>query len=129
MVADPITTIEDEILEKTTPKITAIIKDEAGVGIPATSINSLLLTLYNLDDAPTHTILNSRNAQNVLNTSNVVLDESGNLTWSTVPDDTAIVGTESNEKHRAVFEWTYNGGVKNGKYIIDMTIKNLEKTT
>jgi hypothetical protein len=127
-MADPITTIEEEILEKTTPKFTAKIKDEEGEEIPAADLTTLTLTLYNLDDAPVYTILNSRLMQNVLNTAGVTVDGSGNIIWSASPEDMAIIGTTS-EKHRAVFAWTYNSGTKNGKYIIDMTIKNLAKVT
>jgi len=128
-MADPITVIDDVILEKTTPEIVATIKDENDEGIPAASLNTLTLTLYNLDDGPVHAIINSRNAQDVLNANGVTVDTAGILTWSVNALDTAIVGTGVQEKHRAVFEWTYNGGVKNGKHVIDMFITNLAKIT
>ncbi len=121
--------LPDPILEKTTPEITGIIKDEDGTLISSADLDTVTLTLFNLSDAPTCTIINSRTAQNVLNTNNVTIDTSGNLVWSVQPLDTAILGTGSIENHRAVFEWTYNSGSKNGKHIIDMVIRNLIKTT
>ncbi len=127
-MSENITELTDKILEKTTPKITATIQDENGTAIPAASLTTLTLTLYNREDSA-KTIINSRNAQNVLNANNVTVDSNGLITWSVQPLDTAILGTASSERHRAVFEWTYNSGAKNGKYIIDMTIKNLAKTT
>lgn len=127
-MAENITTLVNEILEKTSPKITATIQDEDDVGIPAASLDTLTLTLFNFDDTA-KTIINSRTAQDVLNANNVTVDGSGNLVWSVQALDTIIVGTAAYERHRAVFGWTYNSGAKNGKHIIDMTIKNLIKTT
>ena len=122
-----LTTLTDDIMEKTTVKITAIVEDENGDGIPAVSLNTLTLTLYSLED---DTIINSRNDQDVLNTNGVTLDVSGNLVWTVTPADTIIVNTLLNaERHRAVFEWTYTGGSKNGKHVIDMRIINLVKIT
>lgn len=120
-------TVLDVIFEKTSPKITATIKDEDGNPVAAGSLNTLTLTLYNLDDAA-GTIINSRNAQNVLNANNVTVSGGGVLTWSVQSLDTIIIGSGNYERHRAVFEWTYSSGAKNGKYIIDMTIRNLFKT-
>lgn len=127
-MAENITIITDRILEKTTPQITAIIQDEDGAAIPAASLDTLTLTLYNLSDSE-KTIINSRNAQDVLNTNNVTVDSSGNLIWFVQSLDTAIIGSRERERHRAVFEWTYASGAKNGKYIIDMDIRNLAKIT
>ena len=127
-MAENRTELPDKILEKTSPKITATIQDEDGTGIPAASLDTLTLTLYNLDDS-SNTIINSRTAQDVLNTNNVTVDSSGNLVWLVQPLDTIIVGSKGVEKHRVVFEWTYSSGTKNGKYIIDMDIRNLVKIT
>ena len=126
-MSENITELEDVILEKTSPKITATVQDENGVAIPAASLNTLTLTLYNLNDSA-KTIINDRNAQDVLNTNNVTVDSSGNLIWLVQSLDTIIVGSQERENHRAIFEWTYSSGTKNGKYQIDMEIKNLAKT-
>lgn len=123
-----ITTLTDPILEKTTPKLTAVLQDENGNPIAGSALGTLTLTLYNLNDGPTYTILNSRDNQNVLNTNNVTVDESGNLTWEMQTGDTPLVDAALDiEKHRAVFTWTYNGGTKTGRHVIDMAVKNLQK--
>ena len=127
-MAENRTELADKILEKTSPKITATMQDEEGTGIPAASLTTLTLTLYNLDDS-SNTIINSRSDQDVLNANNVTVNSSGNLVWSVQALDTIIVGDKGVEKHRAVFEWTYSSGTKNGKHIIDMDIRNLEKIT
>lgn len=120
-----LTILTDDIMEKTTVKITATVEDENGDGLAAASLDTLTLTLYSLED---DTIINSRDGQDVLNANDVTLDGSGNLVWTVIPDDTIIVDTTLNaERHRAVFEWTYDTGAKNGKHVIDMRIINLVK--
>lgn len=118
------------ILEKTTPKITAVIEDEAGTPIPGTSLATLTLTLYSMSDPPTHAIINSRNAQSVLNENGVTVDAGGNLAWQLASADTVIQdNTLPKEIHRAEFRWTYASGGNTvvGAHIIDMTVLNLEK--
>ena len=118
------TVFTDRILEKTTPKITAVIKDEAGTPIPGTSLVTLTLTLYNMSEPPTHAIINSRSAQNVLNVNGVTVDAEGNLAWQLASADTAMQNSAlSKEAHRAEFRWTYESGSDTlvGSYIIDMT--------
>ena len=122
------TTIQAQILEKTTPTIKGTLKDENGTAIPAASLATLTLTLYSLSGA--QPIINTRQEQNVLNANNVVVDSSGLLTWSMQEADTAIIATTEvgSEKHRAVFAWGY-GSAKKGRHIIDMTITSLEKVS
>lgn len=122
------TVLTNKIPEQTTPKITAVIKDENGTAIPASSLDTLTLDLYNQSDAPTFTVINLRSAQNVLNANGVTVDASGNLTWQMVTADNVIIdSTLKTEKHRAVFNWTYSAGAKTGRHIIDLTVVNLEK--
>ena len=122
-----ITILTDDIMEKTTVKITATVEDENGDGLAAGSLDTLTLTLYSLED---DAIINSRDAQDVLNANGVTLGGGGNLVWTVTPADTIIVDTTLKaERHRAVFEWTYISGAKNGKHVIDMRIINLVKIT
>jgi hypothetical protein len=96
--------------ERSTATYTATLKDSASVVIPLASLTTLTLTLK--DDA-TDTVLNSRNAQNVLNTNNVTFHAtSGLLTWSIQSADNAIASTrkDGHERHTATFEFTYNSG-------------------
>ena len=122
-----LTILTDDIMEKTTVKITATVEDEDGNGLAAASLDTLTLTLYSLED---NTIINSRDDQSVKNVNGVTLDANGSLIWTVTPADTIIVNTTLNaERHRAVFEWTYDTGAKNGKHVIDMRIINLVKIT
>lgn len=129
------TKIEDTILEKTTPTLTAIMKDSSGAVIPGTALSALNLTYYLLNDGPTYTIINSRNNQDVLTPSAsgaVTVDNAGNLKWVLQEADTAILtDTNKSEIHRAVFKFTYTSadGVKIGKYMIDFIITNTEIVT
>lgn len=125
-MAENIETLDDNIMEGTTPKITATIQDENDAVIDVADLNTVTLTLYNLDDAD-NTIINSRNAQDVKNANNVTISSLGALVWSVQVLDTAIVGSTETERHRAVFAWTYNSGTKTGRHVIDMVIRNLEK--
>ena len=123
------TVLTDEILEKTTPKITATIKDEDGNAIASTDLNTLTLTFWNLTD-PDNSIINNRNSQNVLNANNVTVDTNGLLTWTLQPADTTISdSTLPKQTCRAMFEWTYNSGTRNGKHLIDMVIVNITKVS
>jgi len=124
------TILTDLILEKTTPKITAVIEDEAGTPVPGTSLLTLTLTLYSTSDSPAYAIINDRSDQDVLNAEGVTVDAEGNLAWQTASADTAIQDSVlEKETHRAVFKWTYASGSNTivGAHIIDMTIQNLEK--
>lgn len=118
------TKLEKDIAEGTTAQITATIEDESGTAIPAASLTTMILTLY-LKDTPATTI-NSRSDQNVLNANNVVIDSSGNLTWTMQPADNAISDTNKTvEHHIALFEWTWSSGTKAGKYEIEIRVTNL----
>jgi len=65
--------------------------------------------------------------QDVLNKNNVTVDSNGIMVWLMQPKDTKIVDPSLNsEIHRAIFTWTYSGGTKTGRYIIDFTIQNIE---
>lgn len=95
-------------IERTTAKYTATLKDSDDVVVPLTAIVSMVLTLKDVDS---DTVINSRNAQNVLNTNNVTFHAtSGLLTWDILPADNIIVaaGTGEYELHRAVFDVVYS---------------------
>lgn len=118
------TVVSTEIPEKTTPKLTAVLEDENGVVISSASLDTLTLTLYKKYDVTT--IINSRNNQNVLNTNNITVDTSGNLTWLMQIEDNIISDSgESSEEHVARFDWTYSSGTKAGRHEILITVINL----
>lgn len=105
------------------------IVDYDNTPIPAASLDTLTLTLY---DKSSSTIINSRDAQDVLNANNVTVDASGNVTWTMQPEDNIIVSETllagRKEAHIALFEWTWDTS-KKGKYEEQFDIKQLEKVT
>lgn len=126
------TVINEEVLEGTTPVLTAKVTDEDGTTpISGESLQTLTLTFYSLNDA-SYPIINNRDGQNVLNQNDVTVDGSGNLTWNLQAADTAILDdTLGMETHRGVFKWTYlkNGEPKVGRYLIDIKVENLERVS
>jgi hypothetical protein len=138
--------------EKTTGRLTAVVQDHAGVAIPAASLTTLVLTLYNLADGA---IINSRSAQSVLNANGGTVDSSGNLVMILGPLDNVITGTASPstsladlmaargstplplgssarsqvETHVALFEYTYDSGAKSGKTEVFIDVLNLAKVS
>lgn len=122
------TTLIDQVPEKSTARITGVLKDEAGNVITAASLTTLTLTLYVLG-FPSQ-IVNSRDAQNVLNANGVTVDASGNLVWTMTPADNAIIDvTNDVETHIALFQWTWNAGAKAGRSEIAIPIVNLDKVS
>jgi len=130
-VSESTLTVEERTFsERTSAEYTALVADEDGNGIDAADLDTLTLTLSNLADG---SIINSRNAQNVLNANNVTVDAEGNLVWSITPSDTVMVRTAVKigytEKHRALFRWTWDGGAKAGSHEMVMLITNVAKVT
>lgn len=78
-----------------TATFTATIRDAAGSAVSSASITTATLTLKNGS-----TIINGRNAQNVLNTNNVTINTDGGLVWSI---QTADVDASTHCEHVATF--------------------------
>lgn len=111
--------------EKTTARYTATLVDETDAVVPASSLSTLTLTLF---DEAAGTIINSRNAQDVLNTNGVTVSAAGALVWTMDPADNAIVSAiKGLEAHRAMFAWTY--GSKGGKHEVRILVENLAKVS
>ena len=114
--------------EKSTVRLTAVIKDEAGVAIPAATLTTLTLTLYALD--ATLTILNGVNGTNILNADRGTVDASGNLVIALTPSDNAILDTSVTEELRvALVQWTWAAGAKAGRHEIEYRVANLAKVS
>ncbi len=120
------TIIPDRIAERTTPIIEALVDDGTGTGIPASSLTSLTLTLY-VAGSPA-SILNGRNQQNVLNQNGVTVDAAGNLAWTMSAADNAVLGSDDEEAHVALFEWAWGSG-RAGKHELLLTVANLGVVT
>jgi hypothetical protein len=121
--------------ESSSSKLSAVIKDETETVIPAASIDTLTLMLYDqatelASPGSTTAIINARNRQNVLNTNGCTVDSSGNLVMTFSPADNMIVqSTESWERHVALFEYTYAAGLKAGKEEVLIDVVNYSRTT
>jgi len=116
---------EDIIAEGATPALNFVVQDENGAALPAASLTTLELTLY---DKASGTIINTRNNQNALNANNVTVDGSGNGKFQTVAADTAILdATKPMEEHVTKFKWTWASGTKVGFWEIVHFVENLNK--
>ena len=104
------TIIVEAQAERTSGLITTYIVDELGVSIPLASITTLTLTLY---DEATNSIINSRNAQNVLNANGVTVTN-GKVDWAVSPLDMVMVGQSdgTQEMHSAQFVLRWAAGAK-----------------
>lgn len=86
-------------------RLTGTLTDATGTVIPKASVSSMTLTLK---DAETGAVVNSRNAQNVLDANGCTLDAtSGAFAWTITASDTALVtSTAEAEEHEATFTVT-----------------------
>jgi hypothetical protein len=79
----------------------------SGVAVPLTDISTATLTLKD----ESGTIINSRNAQNVLNANNVTIHAtSGLVTWARQVADTTVTGDAAATKLDAYFKFTLTDG-------------------
>jgi len=125
-----LTVLPEPVYEGSTRKIQATLQDASGTAVPASSLASLTLTLF---DVALGSIINSRNAQDVLNKNDVAVDGNGLLTWSMRTADNVIVDATlaagAYETHRAMFIWTYTSGgtTETTIHIIEFRVLNLLK--
>lgn len=121
--------------EASTAKLTATIKDESEAVIPAASLDTLTLLLYDqtthlANPASTAAIINSRNYQDVLNANGCTVSTGGALVMTFTPADNVIVNPgKSSERHVALFEYTYAAGLKAGKEEVLVDVYNYSRTT
>ena len=104
--------LDTPILAGTTPVYTVQLVNEQTPPqpIPGSTLSALTLTYY---DAATLTIVNGRNAQNVLQQNGVTVDGAGLLTWSLALNDARLVnGALGRELHIALWTWTWASGAK-----------------
>ena len=85
--------------------------DIVGAAILKANLVTLTITVF---DLTTSAVVNSRNAQNVIDANNGTVDTAGVLTMRLQPADTVIVGTVADgaKQVRSVqLVWTFNDGV------------------
>jgi len=110
------------INEATTGRYAATMYDETGAVIDGTALTTLTLTLY---EKRSKTTINSRSAQNALNTNGVAATSAGELTWTIAKEDTAMVGTAQLERHVAVFQGTWLAGAKKFVHVVEFDVINV----
>lgn len=121
--------------ESSSAKLTATIQDESEAVIPAASLTTLTLTLYNqatelADPDSTAAIINSRSRQDILNANGCTVSTGGVMTLTLTPADNVIVDdTKSSERHVALIEYSYAAGLKAGKEEVLIDVLNLSRTT
>ena len=121
--------------EASSSKLTATIQDESETAIPAASLGTLTLTLYDQltelnSPGSTAAIINSRDAQDVLNANGCTVSTGGVMTMTFTPADNIIVNTgKSSERHVALFKYTYAAGLKAGKQEVLIDVYNYSRTT
>lgn len=128
-----------DLLEETSDVYWATIYDDEGTVLPGNVLNTLTLTLYVVKADGTIEYVNSRNAQDVLNTNNVeafaALQTRAdgftyNLKWQIQQADTTLVEALPFERHLALFEWSWPkpaGGQGAGKHEVVLNVKNLQE--
>src|SRR5688572_24015206 len=82
--------LRNEIPERTTPKLTATLRDQDGAPVAAASLDALSLTLFN---DKTKAIVNGRNHVDILNAGIGTINAQGLLTLAFSALDTAILDT------------------------------------
>jgi len=123
----PISIPDFDVLEDTTPILTAQLKDSDGTNLTLANLNTITLTLY---IPKTGLIVNLRDAQDVKNANDVVISAAGLLTWTVQPEDTEIlIADADNEReiHRALFEFTRMATDLQGKKRVDLIVHNLDQ--
>jgi len=111
-----------EVPERSTPTYRSVLVDDLGEVVQGALLNTLTLTVL---QEYTLAVVNSRNAQNVLNLNDVAVDVDGNLVWSMNILDTVILNNAlRKEMHRALFTWTFNSGTKAGNKEVIIMITN-----
>lgn len=118
-----------DCLEKTTPRYTAVLRDNTGAAIPAASLATLTLLLYVVKADGTFSYIrgSAGTGQNVLNANNVTVDVNGNLVWLVQVADTTLVEALPFEQHIALFTWTTS--TQTGRHELILTVKNLTQVS
>lgn len=119
--------------EQSTGAIEFDIVDRNDDPVPASSLSAATLTLFdwetgagNRGGSPAQGVINSRDAQDVLNDNNVSISAEGHVVWTVQPEDNVIVTYRRHiERHRAMFTFTWSGGSFN--YECELEVMNLRK--
>jgi hypothetical protein len=120
------------LLAGTTGFYSFVLTDTNDVPIDASQTETLTLTVI---DLATGTVVNAREAQDVLNTHDVTLLTSTGptvttVTWAMQPEDTVQVGTRREvEPHLAIFEWSWDSGAQRQAHKVQFGVEALRPPT
>lgn len=114
-----ITRLTTAIAEESSAKISGTLDDLDGTGFKP---ETLTLTLY---DQATGEVINSRDAQSILDANGGTVSSAGAFELTLSPDDNVIVGSGRRETHVALIAWTWDSGAKEGRAEVHITIENL----
>lgn len=126
--------------EHSTGIVEGDIVDQDGLGVPAASLTSAMLTLWDWHagahgGSPRPGIINGRDEQDVLNANNVIIDTDGHFAWSVQPEDNGLPDDPSEWsmllnrgmwRHRALLVFTWATG--SFQYEFEIDVKNLRLT-
>jgi hypothetical protein len=118
---------EFEIDEDSSGKVTFTLLDENDSAVTLADMGSITMTLIESNGGTT---VNSRSAQNVLNTNNCTFhNTSGLFTWNVQIADTDIVNTSTPIRHRephlATITFLWSSGTKQKQHEILLNVLNL----
>ncbi len=106
--------------EDSTAIYTATLSDETGP-IPGTDITSINVTLY---DEVSDDIINARDKS----TDNITVNSDGLLTWLLSAADNPILDDKFHEeKHRALFQFSWQGGARKNEHEVSIFVKNYRR--
>lgn len=117
--------------ERSSGRLTCVLKDETGTPVPKASLISLTLTLY---DQNTRAIVNGKRNANVLDQGGVTVGATdGLITWAVSPFDTMLLTSGgANGTHVAIFtaKWGTSGVTqREHSWMVMFPIENLPFTT
>jgi len=120
-LADSYTRCEDSVPEGSSCEILANFVDENGLTIDATQIESLELSLWAM--IPSRPVIQGILNEDSLNANMGALTAGGAFTITILGASNVIMDPPSeHETHRIMVRWTYAGGNRTGKALIDFDV-------
>jgi len=120
--------LTETLLEGTTGLYSFELVDEAGEGIDSSFLDTLTLSLYDVDS---HTILNSRQDQDILNANDGTVETAPGppvtttVTLAIQPADTVILNENRLVEYRVLsFRWTWDSGRRVGRHAVQFGVEN-----
>lgn len=108
--------------QASTPRLVVSFLDADGSAIAESNLTALTLTYRHRF---TGTVINSRNAQSVLDANGGTVATDGTLTWQLVAAETPITDTTRDiDEYEALIRWTYDSGARAGAQVFIVPVIN-----